>query len=243
MSEEVKIDLNNPEIQAAIKSAVDEQVVGLKTKRDELLGANKELKSELEALKGQLEGVDLKAVKDLLSKANMDEESKLIAEGKLDEVIQKRTERLRADYDKQLTTEKERADKAEDYANKFRQSVVRSHIMQAAVESGVLKEATGDIAFLAQSQFTLDDNGNAVALDEKGEVIIGKDGKTPLTPKEWVETIRESKPYFWPVAQGSGAQGSSVSGKKWSDYTEAERADLARTNRAAFEQLLKTKGN
>ncbi|MEX6158895.1 hypothetical protein [Providencia manganoxydans] len=232
-----------PEMQAIIDKAVSDQVAGLKAKRDELLGTNKDLKSELDSLKGQLEGIDLKAVKDLLSKAHMDEESKLIAEGKLDEVIQKRTERLRADYDNKLATEKQRADKAEDYANKFRQSVVKGHIIQAAVESGALKEATGDIAFLAQSQFSLDDNGNAVALDEAGEVIIGKDGKTPLSPKEWIETIRENKPYFWPVAQGSGAQGSGVAGKKWSDYTEAERADLARTNKDAFAQLLKTKGS
>ncbi|MEI9532989.1 hypothetical protein [Moellerella wisconsensis] len=243
MSEETKIDLSNSEIQAAIKAAVDEQVAGLKAKNSELLGANKGVKEELDALKSQLGGIDLTAVKDLLSKANMDEESKLIAEGKLDEVIQKRTERLRADYDGKLTAEKERADKAENYANKFRQSVVKGQIVQAAIENGVLKEATGDIAFLAQSQFSLDDNGNAVALDENGEVIIGKDGKTPLTPKEWIETIRENKPYFWPVAQGSGAQGSGgSSGKKWNDYTEAERADLARTNIDAFKQLQKTQG-
>ncbi|UNH28187.1 hypothetical protein MNY64_05100 [Moellerella wisconsensis] len=243
MSEETKIDLSNSEIQAAIKAAVDEQVAGLKAKNSELLGANKGVKEELDALKSQLGGIDLTAVKDLLSKANMDEESKLIAEGKLDEVIQKRTERLRADYDGKLTAEKERADKAENYANKFRQSVVKGQIVQAAIENGVLKEATGDIAFLAQSQFSLDDNGNAVALDENGEVIIGKDGKTPLTPKEWIETIRENKPYFWPVAQGSGAQGSGgASGKKWNDYTEAERADLARTNIDAFKQLQKTQG-
>ncbi|UNH25075.1 hypothetical protein [Moellerella wisconsensis] len=243
MSEETKIDLSNSEIQAAIKEAVDEQVAGLKAKNSELLGANKGVKEELDALKSQLGGIDLTAVKDLLSKANMDEESKLIAEGKLDEVIQKRTERLRADYDGKLTAEKERADKAENYANKFRQSVVKGQIVQAAIENGVLKEATGDIAFLAQSQFSLDDNGNAVALDENGEVIIGKDGKTPLTPKEWIETIRENKPYFWPVAQGSGAQGSGgASGKKWNDYTEAERADLARTNIDAFKQLQKTQG-
>ncbi|MDD9340088.1 MAG: hypothetical protein PV362_10655 [Providencia heimbachae] len=221
MSEETKIDLSNPEIQAAIKAAVDEQVAGLKAKNSELLGANKGVKEELDALKSQLGGIDLTAVKDLLSKANMDEESKLIAEGKLDEVIQKRTERLRDDYESKLTAEKERADKAENYANKFRQSVVKGQIVQAAIENGVLKEATGDIAFLAQSQFSLDDNGNAVALDENGEVIIGKDGKTPLTPKEWVETIRESKPYFWPVAQGTGAHGSEK-GKGATDVTNPD---------------------
>ncbi|EPL6456375.1 hypothetical protein N0G65_003560 [Providencia rettgeri] len=232
-----------PEMQAIIDKAVSEQVAGLKSKRDELLGTNKGLKDELDSLKTQLGGIDITAVKDLLSKANMDEESKLIAEGKLDEVIQKRTERLRADYDGKLASEKERADKAESHANKFRQSVVKGQIVQAAIESGVLKEATGDIAFLAQSQFSLDDNGNAVALDENGEVIIGKDGKTPLTPKEWVETIRESKPYFWPVAQGSGAQGNEK-GKGAIDVTNPDGslnltklAGLKQTNPQQYKEI------
>ncbi|WP_416334354.1 hypothetical protein [Acinetobacter guillouiae] len=80
MSDDNKVDLNSPEIQEAIKNAVDEQVKGLKAKNDELLGKNKDLNTELSGIKKQLEGVDLTAVKDLLSKANMDEESKLIAE-------------------------------------------------------------------------------------------------------------------------------------------------------------------
>lgn len=95
-----------PEMQVIIDKAVSDQVAGLKSKRDELLGTNKGLKDELDSLKTQLGGIDLTAVKDLLSKANMDEESKLIAEGKLDEVIQKRTERLRDDYESKLTAEK-----------------------------------------------------------------------------------------------------------------------------------------
>ena len=220
-----------PEVQALIDKAVNEQVAGLKAKNSELLGTNKGVKEELDSLKNQLGGVDLNAVKELLSKASMDEESRLIAEGKLDEVITKRTDRLRTDYDSKLAAETERANKAETYANKFRQSVVKGHIIQAAVESGALKEATSDIAFLAQPQFSLDDNGNAVALDEDGQVIIGKDGKTPLTPKEWIETIRESKPYFWPIASGSGAQGSgSGGGTKRGSMTAKDKGDYIRAH-------------
>lgn len=103
-------------------------------------------------------------------------------------------------------------------------------------------EATADIAFLAQSQFSLDENGKAVAIDANGEVVIGKDGSNPVTPKEWVEGLRENKPYFWPKANGSGSPGSGTSIKKWSDYTEVERAALARENPTAFQQLLQTKG-
>ena len=236
-----QIDLENPEVKAAIQKAADEQVQGLKTKNTELIQANKDLKTELGGIKSQLEGVDLTAVKELLNKAGQDEELKLIAEGKIDEVIQKRTEKMRQEHERLISTEKQRADKAEAYANKFKQSVVQGQIVQAAVELGALNEATADIAFLAQSQFSLDENGKAVAIDANGEVIIGKDGTNPLSPKEWVEGLREKKAYFWPKANGSGAPGSGTPNKKWSDYTEAERATLARENPNAFQQLVKTK--
>ncbi|MBJ9984444.1 hypothetical protein IAE19_03190 [Acinetobacter sp. S40] len=241
MSEDNKIDLENPEVKAAIQSAVDEAVKGLKDKNAELINDKKQLKDELGSLKSKVDGLDLDAIKVLLEKSSQDEESKLIAEGKIEEVIQKRTEKMRQEHEKQVKSEKDRADKAEDYANKFRQSVIQGQIIQAAVEAGALNEASADIAFLAQSQFSLDENGKAVAIDSNGEIVIGKDGATPVQPKEWIESLRENKPYFWPKADGMGSPGSGKSMKKWSDYTEAERASLARENPNAFQQLLKSK--
>ncbi|EPX9497790.1 hypothetical protein ACW6FT_003792, partial [Acinetobacter baumannii] len=207
MPDEIKVDLENPEIKAAIQDAVDEAVKGLKDKNAELIKDKKELKDELGSLKSKVEGLDLDAIKVLLDKSNQDEESKLIAEGKIEEVIQKRTEKMREEHDKVLKAEKERADKAEAYAEKFKKSVVQSQIVQAAIELEALPEATPDIAFLAQTKFALDENGKAVAVDENGEVVIGKDGQTPMTPKEWVESLREQKPYYWPKPNGMGASG------------------------------------
>ena len=105
------------------------------------------MKDELGSLKSKVEGLDLDAIKVLLDKSNQDEESKLIAEGKIEEVIQKRTEKMREEHDKVLKAEKERADKAEAYAEKFKKSVVQSQIVQAAIELEALPEATPDIAF------------------------------------------------------------------------------------------------
>ncbi|MBK0412503.1 hypothetical protein QFB56_08320 [Acinetobacter pittii] len=211
MPDEIKVDLENPEIKAAIQDAVDEAVKGLKDKNAELIKDKKELKDELGSLKSKVEGLDLDAIKVLLDKSNQDEESKLIAEGKIEEVIQKRTEKMREEHDKVLKAEKERADKAEAYAEKFKKSVVQSQIVQAAIELEALPEATPDIAFLAQTKFALDENGKAVAVDENGDVVIGKDGQTPMTPKEWVESLREQKPYYWPKPNGMGAPRSNNS--------------------------------
>ncbi|MBD0648223.1 hypothetical protein [Acinetobacter baumannii] len=184
---------------------------GLKTALQSERDAAKNAKLELQKLQKQFEGIDPEIVKKVFAQIDQDEEAKLIAEGKVNEVIQKRTEKMREEHEKLLKAEKERADKAEAYAQKFKQSVIQSQIVQAAIELEALPEATPDIAFLAQSKFALDENGKAVAVDENGEVVIGKDGQTPMTPKEWVESLREQKPYYWPKPNGMGAHGSNNS--------------------------------
>ncbi|MDY7389787.1 hypothetical protein ROO97_19180, partial [Acinetobacter baumannii] len=174
-----RLDLEGYEDPKGLKSA-------LQSERD----AAKNAKLELQKLQKQFEGIDPEIVKKVFAQIDQDEEAKLIAEGKVNEVIQKRTEKMREEHEKLLKAEKERADKAEAYAQKFKQSVIQSQIVQAAVELEALPEATADIAFLAQSKFALDENGKAVAVDENGEVVIGKDGQTALSPKEWVESLR-----------------------------------------------------
>lgn len=182
---------------------------GLKTALQSERDAAKTAQRELQRLQKQFEGIDPEIVKKVFDQLDHDEEAKLIAEGKVNEVIQKRTEKMREEHARLLNAETTRANNAEAYANKFKDSVIQGQIIQAAVELEALPEATGDIAFLAKTKFVLDEDGKAVAVDENGEVVIGKDGKTPLSPKEWVESLREQKPYFWPKANGSGAPGSS----------------------------------
>jgi hypothetical protein len=193
-----RLDLDGYEDPKGLKSA-------LQSERD----AAKDAKRKLQELQNQFEGIDPEIVKRVFAQLDQDEEAKLIAEGKITEVIQKRTEKMREEHEKVLKAEKDRADKAEAYANKFKESVIQGQIVQAAVELEALAEATGDIAFLAKSKFALDENGKAVAVDENGEVVIGKDGQTPQTPKEWVESLRELKPYYWPKPNGMGAPGSA----------------------------------
>lgn len=193
-----RLDLEGYEDPKGLKSA-------LQSERD----AAKTAQRELQRLQKQFEGIDPEIVKKVFAQLDQDEEAKLIAQGKVNEVIQKRTEKMREEHARLLNAETTRANNAEAYANKFKQSVVQGQIVQAAVELEAPPEATADIAFLAQSKFVLDEDSKAVAVDEDGEVIIGKDGKTPLSPKEWVESLREQNPYFWPKANESGAPGSS----------------------------------
>lgn len=223
------------------QDAIDKAVSGLKTKNQELLGSVKTAKGELDQFKAQLDGLDLDAVKGLLSKADQDEETRLIAEGKLDEVVSRRTERLRADQDKKLLAEKERADKAEAFAARFKDKVLADSIREASAKAGALPEAAEDMILRARSVFQLSEDGQAVAMAD-GEIVYGKDGKTPLSPLEWAEGLRESAPHLWPRAQGAGAVGDKggKGGKKRSEMSPAEIAAYVKDHgREAYLKLPK----
>lgn len=244
VADENQIDLENPAVKDAIAAAVEAATAGLKNKNTELLGSLKNTKTELDGFKTQFEGLDIAAVKGLLTKVGQDEETKLIAEGKLDEVITRRTERLRGDYDKQLAAEKARADKAEAFAVKYSDKVLADSIRAAAIRAGALPEAAEDIILRARGTFKLSEDGEAIATDRDGEVIYGKDGKTPLSPLEWAESLRETAAHLWPRAQGAGQTGDNggKATKKWGEYSEQERAAMARDNPEAFKKLKATQG-
>ena len=193
-----------PEVQALI----DSQIAGLKTKNSELISAQKQLKEQLSTF----DGIDPNVVRNIIKRFADDEEAKLISEGKIDDVLNARTKRMKDDYDKQLKDREEKAARAEAKAKKLEAKTLAGTIKDAAIKAGALPEALEDIVLRGASMWVLDDNGDVVA-QQGGMVIKGKDGNTPLTPAEWAATMRETAPHLWPRAQGAGAQGAGGSQK------------------------------
>ncbi|MFS1538543.1 MAG: hypothetical protein ACL7BU_11850 [Candidatus Phlomobacter fragariae] len=227
-----------PEIQAIIDKQVNEQVTGLKAKNSELLGKLKEQSDNLK----RFEGIDPEQVKGVLQRFENDEEAKLIAAGKIDEVINKRTERLRHDVDKKVQTEKLRAEKAEAFANKFRNRVLGDEIRAAAGQAGALASAQDDLILRAKGIFKINDEGQAVAVDEENNPIMGKDGRTPLTPVEWIESLKESAQHLFPSASGTGSGDSKSGGAhfKRSQMSSTDKAEYVRRfGREAYLRLPK----
>ncbi|MBL1494686.1 hypothetical protein ELD59_30265, partial [Klebsiella pneumoniae] len=97
-------------------------------------------------------------------------------------------------------------------SNKFRDRVLGDAIRSAALKAGALPEASDDLILRAKGTFQLNDEGEAVAVDANGDVLFGKDGKTPLTPVEWAESLKETAPHLFPRAEGSGAGGHKPAG-------------------------------
>lgn len=208
-----------PEIQAIIDAQVNAAVGGLKTKNGELLG---KLKEQGEKLKS-FDGIDPDAVRSILQRFSDDEEAQLIANGKIDEVLSKRTERMKSSFDKDLQAARDEANRHASRTEKFASRVMKGEVIGAATEAGVHKFAMEDAMLAASRDFELDDEGNPVAKEGR----FGKDGK-PLTLKEWFAEMKETRPHWFPAnanGSGSGQSGSDVrAGTPRSQMTPKQKA-------------------
>ena len=137
------------------------------------------------------------------------EDQKLIAEKNFEELAKKRTERMQADHEKQLKSHSDTIAQLNAKAAKLAAGKVSGALTQAASKLGALPEAMEDIVLRGQGQgWTINDDGDVVAMRD-GEIVLGKDGKSPLTPSEWAESLRDTAGHLWPKAQGTGATGST----------------------------------
>lgn len=203
------------------QQALDAEVEGLKRKNKELLTKQSKLKEEFK----KFEGIDPERARQLEQQIADNEEAQLIAEGKLDEVLQSRTERMRQDFERKLEEAQNKANSAQEFSNKFRGRVMSDEIRKAAAKAGVIDSAIEDAILNAEKFFEVNDEGKVVpkesaGLDEKGQ---------PLSPEGWMSSLRDSKPHWFPTPEGSGAPGSSSSStspRAWKDAkTAKEKAE------------------
>ncbi|MFE1815623.1 hypothetical protein [Metapseudomonas otitidis] len=210
-----------PEIQALIDAQVNAAVGGLKTKNSELLGKLKEQGDKLK----NFDGIDPDAVKSILQRFSDDEEARLIAAGKIDEVMSKRTERMKSGYDRDLQAAREEATRHQSRTEKFASRVLKGEVIGAATDAGVHKFAMEDAMLAASRDFELDDEGNPIAKEGR----FGKDGK-PLTLKEWFADMKETRPHWFPAngsGSGAGGTGSDVRpGTPRSKMTSKQKAEF-----------------
>jgi hypothetical protein len=190
-------------VASKVAEAIAFETKGLKAKNEELLG-------KLATQKTLYNGIDPTKVKEMLERLDQDEDTKLLAEGKKHLVIEKYTERMRAEQKSQLEV-KDLAIKAQfDRADSFKDRVLDNQIRSVA--SGLHKGAVEDALLQARQIFSLDAKGNAVKLDAQGVPELGKDGTTPFSPAEWIELQKESKPHWFPSGTSGSGAGDARSG-------------------------------
>ena len=215
-------------IDAAVTAAVAAATAGLKEKNTELLG---KLHADKERLKA-FEGMDPAKIKQLTEQMDLDEDLKLFSEGKKHEVIEKHTQRMRQSHEEALLAKDALIVAEAKRADTYRESVLDNEIR--AVTGGLHKGAVDDALLAARRIFTLDAKGKAVKLDSQGVPELGKDGKTPFTPAEWMETQKQLKPHWFPQGtSGSGSSGTRNAGDLGPDFSKLSATERLTAARAA----------
>jgi hypothetical protein len=214
--------------QADIDAAVQTAVAKLEGKNSELIGTQKNLKSQLKAW----EGLDPTAVKDLMEKVQSDEVLALHAEGKHNEAYDKMMEKERATFQSQfegLTGERDEfKNRLEASEAQVRDLIVDQAVVTSFIQEKGLDSAIPDIVLRAKQAFTIED-GQAVCRDQNGELVRGADG--PITIAEWVAERKKDCAHWWPSSQGAGAAGAGQGGAAAGGGSIEERMAVAAANK------------
>jgi hypothetical protein len=189
-----KLAIDGIEDTGALKKA-------LKAERDARADFEKKLKA--------FDGLDPVEAREILTRFENDEELQLIKKGDTAKLRDRWTEKMRKDHDVKVKALEDAVTSAKNTGSKWQSRVLDNAVREAAAKVGLHSHAVEDALFRARSMFVLDDEGNAVQIRD-GHPVLGKDGNTPYSPAEWLESMREVAPHWFPaMAGGSGSRQSS----------------------------------
>ena len=204
------------EEKAALSAFVDKEKSGLIAKRDELLGKLKEL--------DKLKDIDPDEYRKLKTQAEKTEEERAMKAGEFENLK------------KQLIEAHQKEKQALEAKLATLHKSLEENVLIATATQAIAAEK-GVAALLmphVRSRTKLDDNGQAVVIDESGNVRVDAQGKPlPITAliaemKSDVQTFGRA---FEPSgASGSGSQGSNAAGStnKYEGMSPTERITAAR---------------
>lgn len=204
------------DLEAKIKAAVEEATAGLRKNRDDVIGEKRDLKKKFDEQNDvivALGGEDgIKRLKTMMETLQKDELGTLLSEGKTEEWFDKRMANREKDHKSQLKTLQEKLDEVvrerDDAVGSKRKLVLETEVMSACAETGVTETAYEDVKAAAGFLFKNDAEHGLCIRDKEGTVVYGKDGKTPLTPLEWLGMQKENKRHWWPPSKGADASSS-----------------------------------
>lgn len=218
-----------------VQAKVDEAVAGLKTKNEELLGEKKKIQERLAQFS---EITDPEEAKKALKFLNESEDAQLIRDGRVDELIGKKTASMQLEHKQKLeevTAKLEDISKeATTYKSRYERKLMDDALRESALRAGIRTEAISDVLLRGSQLFTLGKDGSLEARNEKGELRKNSEGSV-ITPAVWLEELKASAPHYWPSSDGAGALGSdfTADGDKM-----AKLAELAKKQQwAAYRKL------
>lgn len=203
------LDLNAPELQAAIQAATEAATKDLRSKLNEFRDSNVTLMKSLDAYKASgLQPDDVKKIADNIKK---NKEVELAAKGQYEELVAMRIEPVKRDYEERLRVAN---DSLEELSQKYRTAeqenfdlIIGSKVGAAVAQhKDVFPEAGELIKELARKVWRKDENGNIRPFRANGTPWISKD-QTDISFYDWINELRDTYPFFFAVKPGLTARG------------------------------------
>ena len=171
----------------------------------------KELEAKLEEWK-DIDPQEYRTLKERQATLETSDDAKLVAEGKLDEVIAKRTATMKADFERSLSAKdtalKDTSKERDTYRQRLAQLQIDGDVRTHIEKIGRPKQgAMDDILSRAHRTWKLDGDGNRVPVDSDGEPIYGNDGDI-MTMSEWSAKLLQNAGHLFESGGGGGADGS-----------------------------------
>lgn len=181
----------------------------------------------LEAAKEAYGGTDPEAVKTILAKVNDQNEQELIRQGRLDELVARRTQSMQSNYQKQLDATAKKAAEAEKAAQSTRDRYASTYLAEQtrkAIEAKKLRvvpTALDDILRRGRETFKLADD---LQTFEPASQDFGPDGKPP-TIESWIDGLTQQAPHFFEGGGGGGTSSNTGKGGGPKVFKRSEISD------------------
>lgn len=209
-SSQLSFDPKAPEVQALVQQAIDAATKTFKKEKDEFRENNIRLMKEVDAYKSS--GLAPDQIRKIAENMAKNEEVRLAAEGKFDELVALRIDPMKRDYEAKLAAQ---SDAFEELSERHRKAeaeifdlVVGSRVSDAvAKHPDVHPSATPVITEFARKVWRKDESGEIRPYRQNGAPWISKDAKNHISFEEWIDELREPYPFLFKVPQGVNARG------------------------------------
>jgi len=134
-------------------------------------------------------------------------EKELLSEGKIDELLNQRTEAMRSSYDERVA---DLSGKLEEAEQTLDVSIVENQIRDAAIKANARNDRAVEHIIRAIRPNVKRNGTQAVRVDSSGNPIMGDDGKTPQGILDLVEEMKASDGFLFAESSGSGANGGGA---------------------------------
>lgn len=209
-----------------------EDVTGLKNALEAQKEAERKARREFDELKLKIGDMDPDKARAALKRMQELEDKTLLDEGKVEELIATRTERMRTDHDNQVkgfNTKIQELETSNTTLNKTLSEVLIDNALRAAASNlGVRATAMEDVILRGRQIWKLKDGKPTPFSGE--QVIFGKNPNEPMSMDEWLGEMHTKAPHWFEGSNGSGSGNKPGGGgppkKKRSEMSTKEKSDF-----------------